>query len=523
MARLKNTHVTARARLSASALAAALVALAAFPMLAHAGTARISSTSIVFDAFPGEANDVTIVKESNTRVRLRDAGAPVTPGTSCVAIDANEVRCTYTGAVRRVPTGLGTNFRLGDMNDRASGADNVQGGEGDDTITNPPLDPRFAESGFLLAAFGNPLGVHGGPGNDTIVGYGDGDEGNDVLRAPAGSPSILFGGLGDDRLEGGSEDDFFRGGFGADHVISGGGRDTISFADGHTVPVVFSMETTPQGGRAGEGDTYDGAFANVIGDRPSGRIVGSGIGNELTGNGELVGLAGDDTLDGGTGNDRLDGGTGDDLLREGDLDGNTNTLDGGDGDDTIDAFDLAEETEDTAAREMAPTADTIVCGAGKDRANVDTADVVPDTCEIVATLTPLGSTIIGTEVNDLIIGFSDDGDEDRIFGDDGDDTIHGRSGNDSLLGQNGDDRIEGDDDNDGIQGGNGADHLIGGRGADRITGGAGRDRISAGDGSDAVSARDGRADKVRCGRGRDRLTADRSDRVSRDCERVSRR
>ena len=38
-----------------------------------------------------------------------------------------------------------------------------------------------------------------------------------------------------------------------------------------------------------------------------------------------------------------------------------------------------------------------------------------------------------------------------------------------------------------------------------------------------IAAADGTRDTVRCGKGRDRVVADRVDRVSRDCERVKRR
>jgi len=63
----------------------------------------------------------------------------------------------------------------------------------------------------------------------------------------------------------------------------------------------------------------------------------------------------------------------------------------------------------------------------------------------------------------------------------------------------------------------------GGSGIDRLRGGSGLDRIVAGSGNDRISARDGAKDTINCGTGRDRVTADRRDSVSRNCERVSRR
>jgi hypothetical protein len=49
------------------------------------------------------------------------------------------------------------------------------------------------------------------------------------------------------------------------------------------------------------------------------------------------------------------------------------------------------------------------------------------------------------------------------------------------------------------------------------------DIISGGTGTDTISVRDGQRDRINCGSGRDRVIADRIDRVSSNCERVSRR
>jgi len=69
-----------------------------------------------------------------------------------------------------------------------------------------------------------------------------------------------------------------------------------------------------------------------------------------------------------------------------------------------------------------------------------------------------------------------------------------------------------------------ADHICGRKGADRILPGGGRDSVEAGAGPDVVfSAGDGRRDRISCGSGRDRVIADRRDRVARNCERVTRR
>jgi Ca2+-binding RTX toxin-like protein len=85
------------------------------------------------------------------------------------------------------------------------------------------------------------------------------------------------------------------------------------------------------------------------------------------------------------------------------------------------------------------------------------------------------------------------------------DTIRGLAGNDRLFGLAGNDR------------------LFGGPGADVLTGGPGRDTLDGGAGADLIAARDGVRDTVRCGSGRDTVTADKADAVAANCERVSRR
>ncbi len=94
------------------------------------------------------------------------------------------------------------------------------------------------------------------------------------------------------------------------------------------------------------------------------------------------------------------------------------------------------------------------------------------------------------------------------------DVLRGTAGPDVLNGHGGNDRIFGLA---------GHDRLVGGAGADTLEGGGGRDVLDAGAGADIVRARDGAIDNVRCGAGRDRVTADRVDRIGADCEVVSRR
>lgn len=119
-------------------------------------------------------------------------------------------------------------------------------------------------------------------------------------------------------------------------------------------------------------------------------------------------------------------------------------------------------------------------------------------------------SIVGTARNDVLIGTGDD------------ETISGLGGNDRLLGRRGDDRLLGGRGSDRLDGGPGRDALVGGAGGDKLIGGPGRDRFSGGTGRDTISAVDRIAERIDCGRGRDRAAVDHGDRV-RGCERVTRR
>lgn len=95
----------------------------------------------------------------------------------------------------------------------------------------------------------------------------------------------------------------------------------------------------------------------------------------------------------------------------------------------------------------------------------------------------------------------------------GPNVLRGGLGNDTLRGLGGNDRL---------YGGSGNDRLFGGAGNDRLEGHRGRDLLEGGPGNDTVVARDKAVDTIRCGAGRDLVTADRNDRVAKDCEVVRR-
>lgn len=134
----------------------------------------------------------------------------------------------------------------------------------------------------------------------------------------------------------------------------------------------------------------------------------------------------------------------------------------------------------------------------------------------------------GTSFADRLVG-GDGGD--LLKGGGGDDCLEGGAGNDVLDGGDGDDRLSGSSGRDRLIGGRGADKLTGGKGNDRLTGGAGndtlspgagRDAIDGGAGNDTINSVDGVRETVACGRGRDTVRADRTDRL-RGCEKITRK
>jgi List-Bact-rpt repeat protein/hemolysin type calcium-binding protein len=112
---------------------------------------------------------------------------------------------------------------------------------------------------------------------------------------------------------------------------------------------------------------------------------------------------------------------------------------------------------------------------------------------------------------------------DRLLGSAAVNVQLGRRGNDRLSGAGGRDVMLGEGGNDRLAGGRGRDLLFGGSGSDVLSGGpSGADLIVGGGGRDTINAVDSAKDFVTCGAGRDEVSADRSDLVSRDCERVHR-
>ena len=295
-------------------------------------------------------------------------------------------------------------------------------------------------------------------------------DGNDRLRfvtpGPAFASSILAG-PGDDDITGGPLFDSLDGGGGTDVLRGGAGNDTLVDGD---VSGAANADTL-DGGPGEDAVSYETRTAALVIDLPAGRAGEAGEGDGLTGVESASGGAGADTLTGTGAANSLDGGS-----------GGPDVIVAGGGADFVSLGGGGRASAGTGA-------DSIDCG---------------DACTVDA-----GSG------NDDFTG-SDEGDR-----------IRAGAGRDEVNTLDDDDRIDGGPGNDVLGGGfaegvagkhDGHDRISGGGGNDRLVDSTDVDRYDGGPGRDLILASDRRADRVRCGAGRDRLVGDRRERA-RGCER----
>lgn len=272
-----------------------------------------------------------------------------------------------------------------------------------------------------------------------------GGPGPDIIHA-MGNRDILFGGPGDDAVDGGD------------------GPDRLSYIPSRT-PVEVDLE---DGFAQGEG------FDDIVGVE---ELAGSNFSDRLAADAEdniIIGVNGDDVILGRGGNDylsgdfedftsdggrdRLRGGSGDDRLHGG---GNRDRLNGGPGIDVASFFFagrpvLADLKQGRATGHGVDTLEAIEGLQG----SIDH----PDTLKGDGSANPL-----------------DGGDEESAPAAGLPDTLIGRGGDDVLEGFTGDDTLKGGRGGDELMGGTGDDHLDGGLGIDSLDGGSGTDECVNGE------------------------------------------
>ena len=257
--------------------------------------------------------------------------------------------------------------------------------------------------------------IYGGAGDDYIDGMGS----DDSLYGESGADSII-GGTGNDYIDGGTESDTLVGGDGADTFVGGDGFDYIDYT-GSTAGVNVDLTTNTFSGGEATGDTMidtvEGVWGSDFNDSITGADSGVSSDNYIdggAGDDTLSGMGGNDTIDGGIGNDSIIGGTGADLLGGGDgndtiVGSENDTILGGTGDDYIQLEDLGEAGSGTITIDGGTSnqtaGDTLDLNGLADRStlirNVDEA-----TGETSGSVTLLDGTVVTFSNIDQVICFT---------------------------------------------------------------------------------------------------------------------
>ena len=384
------------------------------------------------------------------------------------------------------------------------GIDGVIGSAFDDTLSGfDAFDSTYTNQLF------------GGAGNDLIDGRGgddllDGGTGNDTLIGGTGADTLLggddadsiFGGAGDSIVggEGGTDNDTLVLNYAdVQSITYGGGNNeagTVSFVDGGTLTFSEIENVTfagPVDGTVGS-DLMNPGYTDLNGDQ-----VDGSDGNNDT----ILGYDGNDTINTGSGDDLAFGGTGDDVIRaqfgndtlygglgDDDLQSGTGNdlMDGGDGADLIHVYANSG-------------ADTVIGGEGNDPGFGDILDMDVGTVDAVVNFTgnEAGTVVAGSTT----VAFSE---IETVWTDDGNDTIDASvtTSNTNIWSGGGNDLITGGAGNDYISAQAGNDVVFAGAGNDTVFGDAGTDQIDGGDGDDLISGGTG-ADELTGGAGNDTI------------------
>lgn len=413
-----------------------------------------------------------------------------------------------------------------------NGKDTLNGGEGDDTLDGGRNDD------VLRGGAGNDT-LFGGIGSGAFAPVSDdlyGDEGDDVLTAGGEVLNNLFGGEGNDvlnggegqdHLEGGADDDTLRGGENRDELFGGDGDDTLNGgADSDqitggagadilvfnehelgTVDTVIGFETgagmndrldlsffnvgnlgmlLPHMQQTAEGATivlwHDGADHTIrlegvsIGQLTPENFVFSGVDSNLN----ILGGAREDTLFGGFGDDLVEGRGGDDMMNGGAGADLFQYLQRGFGADTIYGFQANDRIIVASIgigdlETLRPYMRETAGGVVIELRWDGNAESIflPDVSWFDLTE---DSFMFNPDIFGLSMGGFDNAD--ILFGGNANDTVHAGGGNDELNGGAGNDRLRGEAGNDLIRGGLGDDRLEGGAGTNVLLGGAGTDLAS---------------------------------------------
>ena|GEM_PF-1950160 len=190
-----------------------------------------------------------------------------TLGSDVITGGAEQNRVEVTGGADVVSTGGGNDTISGNNTVGDTGANTLDGGPGDDTISWSSLPGETVHGGpgddELTAVLdrGGPAIVFGDDGDDAITGSGSGDlivggNGSDIVSGLGGN-DVIDGGAGSDQLDGDLGADTIAGGAGIDSISGGAGPDVIRATDNERDQVLCGG-----GEDAADGDLIDSLAAD---------------------------------------------------------------------------------------------------------------------------------------------------------------------------------------------------------------------------------------------------------------------
>jgi Ca2+-binding RTX toxin-like protein len=335
--------------------------------------------------------------------------------------------------------------------------------------------------------------IYGGSGDDTVTGAGDGDK----LWGESGSDT-LFGESANDSVWGGSGADILNGGGGSDKLYGGEGADALNGGAGNDGLHGHGGDDELNGGTGNDSLFGHDGRDELIGDSGSDYLEG-GTGDDLLHGGDdgdtlngqlgsdrLYGDAGDDILNGGEGDDVLNGGDGNDVLSG---ENGRDHLMGGAGADSLDGGsdnDRLEGGEGDDTLNGGSGNDTLLGGAGADQIDggvggIDLASYEGATAGVTVSLADPISGTEGEALGDVLSNIE------GLIGSNYDDTLTTANVRGLLFGGAGDDVLTGGNARDSLAGQSGDDLVVGGGGNDHLQGGRGEDVLIGGLGDDLLS------------------------------------